>query len=181
MDRIDDSLLLEFPAIARSGRRYSVACARSDAERREAQRLRWRVFVEEMGAQPRSKEPGVDHDLFDPHCKHLLVRDEDSGEVIGTYRLLSPHAARRVGCYYSETEFDLTRLQLLRPRMVEIGRSCVDPRHRAGTVIALLWSGVARYMLAHGYRYLAGCASISLADGGRAAARSPPQVQSSSS
>ena len=170
MDRIDDSLLLEFPAIARSGRRYSVAFARSDAERREAQRLRWRVFVEEMGAQPRSKEPGVDHDLFDPHCKHLLVRDEESGEVIGTYRLLPPHAARRIGCYYSETEFDLTRLQLLRPRMVEIGRSCVDPRHRAGTVIALLWSGVARYMLAHGYRYLAGCASISLADGGRAAA-----------
>lgn len=170
MDRIDDSLLLEPRAIARGGRRYSVGFARSDAERREAQRLRWRVFVEEMGARLRSREAGVDQDLFDPHCKHLLVRDEESGEVIGTYRLLAPHAARRVGCYYSETEFDLTRLQLLRPRMVEIGRSCVDPRHRAGTVIALLWSGVARYMLAHGYRYLAGCASISLADGGRAAA-----------
>jgi putative hemolysin len=170
MDRIDDSLLLEPRAHARSGRRYSVGFARSDAERREAQRLRWRVFVEEMGARLRSREPGVDQDLFDPHCKHLLVRDEDSGEVIGTYRLLAPHGARRVGCYYSETEFDLTRLQLLRPRMVEIGRSCVDPRHRAGTVIALLWSGVARYMLAHGHRYLAGCASVSLADGGRAAA-----------
>ncbi|HUJ88496.1 MAG TPA: GNAT family N-acyltransferase [Burkholderiales bacterium] len=170
MDRIDDSLLLEPRAIVRSGRRYSLAFAHSDAERREAQRLRWRVFVEEMGARLRSREPGVDEDLFDSHCRHLLVRDEESGEVIGTYRLLPPHAARRVGCYYSETEFDLTRLQLLRPRMVELGRSCVDPRHRAGTVIALLWSGVARYMLAHGFRYLAGCASISLRDGGRAAA-----------
>jgi putative hemolysin len=170
MDRIDDSLLLEPRAHACRGRRYSVGFARSDAERREAQRLRWRVFVEEMGARLRAKEAGVDQDLFDPHCKHLLVRDEASGEVIGTYRLLPPHAARRIGCYYSETEFDLTRLQLLRPRMVEIGRSCVDPRHRAGTVIALLWSGVARYMLAHGYRFLAGCASISLADGGGAAA-----------
>jgi putative hemolysin len=89
--------------------------------------------------------------------------------VIGTYRLLPPHGARRIGCYYSETEFDLTRLQLLRPRMVELGRTCVDARHRSGAVIALLWGGVAKYMLAHGYRYLIGCASMSLADGGRSA------------
>jgi putative hemolysin len=170
MDRVDERLLLEPFTVARSGRRYSVGFARSDGERREAQALRWRVFAEEMGARLRSKQPGIDHDLFDPHCRHLLVRDEASGEVIGTYRLLPPEAARRVGCYYSETEFDLTRLQRLRPRLVEIGRSCVDARHRAGSVIALLWSGVARYMLAHGYRYLAGCASMSLADGGRAAA-----------
>ena len=170
MDRVDDRLLLEPFIVARSGRRYSVGFARSDSERREAQALRWRVFAEEMGARLRSKEPGIDHDLFDPHCRHLLVRDESSGEVIGTYRLLPPHAARRIGCYYSETEFDLTRLQLLRPRMVELGRTCVDPRHRSGAVIALLWSGVAKYMLAHGYRYLVGCASMSLADGGRAAA-----------
>ena len=169
MDRIDDSLLLEPHAAARGGRRYSVAFACSDAERREAQQLRWRVFAEEMGVRLRSKETGVDHDLFDPHCKHLLVRNEQSGEVIGTYRLLPPHGARRVGCYYSETEFDLTRLQRLRPHMVELGRTCVDARHRSGAVIALLWSGVARYMLAHGYRYLIGCASMSLADSGRAA------------
>ena len=126
MDRIDDSLLLRPLGARRNGRRYSVAFARSDAERREAQRLRWRVFADEMGVRLRSKEPGLDHDLFDPHCKQLLVRDEHSGEVIGTYRLLPPHGARRVGCYYSETEFDLTRLQLLRPQMVELGRTrCV--------------------------------------------------------
>ena len=169
MDRIDDSLLLRPLGARRNGRRYSVAFARSDAERREAQRLRWRVFADEMGVRLRSKEPGLDHDLFDPHCKQLLVRDEHSGEVIGTYRLLPPHGARRVGCYYSETEFDLTRLQLLRPQMVELGRTCVDARYRSGAVIALLWGGVARYMLANGYRYLIGCASMSLADGGRAA------------
>ena len=180
MDRVDDRLLLEPFIVARSGRRYSVGFARSDSERREAQALRWRVFAEEMGARLRSKEPGIDHDLFDPHCRHLLVRDESSGEVIGTYRLLPPHAARRIGCYYSETEFDLTRLQLLRPRMVELGRTCVDPRHRSGAVIALLWSGVAKYMLAHGYRYLIGCASMSLADGGRAAAAAFQRMRATS-
>jgi len=180
MDRIDDSLLLEPRALAGSGRRYSVAFARNDAERREAQRLRWRVFADEMGARLRSKEHGVDHDLFDPHCKHLLVRDQRSGEVIGTYRLLPPHGARRVGCYYSETEFDLTRLQLLRPQMVELGRTCVDERHRSGAVIALLWGGVARYMIAHRYRYLIGCASMSLADGGRAASAAYRRMRATS-
>lgn len=169
MDRLDDRLLLEPRAVAPC-RRLSVGFARSDAERREAQRLRWRVFAEEMGVQLRTREPGVDHDIFDLHCKHLLVRDETCGEVIGTYRLLPPHAARRIGCFYSETEFDLTRLQRQRSHMVEIGRSCVDSRYRAGAVIALLWGGVAKYMLAHGYRYLAGCASMSMADGGRGAA-----------
>ena len=90
--------------------------------------------------------------------------------MVGTYRILSPDNARRVGNYYSENEFDLTRLQLLRPRLVEIGRSCVHPDYRNGATIALLWSGLARYMLENQYGYLIGCASISIADGGHAAA-----------
>jgi putative hemolysin len=84
--------------------------------------------------------------------------------------VLSPEAARRAGRYYSENEFDLTRLQLLRGRMVEVGRSCIHPEHRSGAVIALLWAGLARYMLASGHGHLAGCASMSMADGGHAAA-----------
>lgn len=98
------------------------------------------------------------------------MRDERSGEVIGTYRILSPEQAKAVGSYYSETEFDLIRLQHLRPRMVEIGRSCVHPDYRTGATIALLWSGLAQYMTHRGYDYLIGCASISMADGGHGAA-----------
>jgi putative hemolysin len=98
-----------------------------------------------------------------------VVRDRGSGEVVGNYRILSPENARQVG-YYSENEFDLTRLQHLRPRLVEIGRSCVHPDYRNGATIALLWSGLARYMTERGYDYLMGCASISMADGGHAAA-----------
>jgi putative hemolysin len=98
------------------------------------------------------------------------VRDPDSGEVVGTYRILSPHAAKRVGSYYSESEFDLTRLQHLRGRMVELGRSCVHPDYRSGGVITLLWAGLAEYMLNSGHEYLIGCASIGMADGGHNAA-----------
>ena len=89
-----------------------------------------------------SREAGVDRDLFDPYCEHLIVRDEAAGRIVGTYRILTPQAARRVGSYYSETEFDLTRFHLIRERLVEVGRSCIDPDYRTGATIALLWSGL---------------------------------------
>lgn len=147
----------------------AVAFARSAGEILEAQRLRHRVFAGEMGANLPSRTPGVDHDIYDPYCEHLVVRDSQSGETVGTYRILAPDNARQIG-YYSENEFDLTRLHHLRPRLVEIGRSCVHPDYRTGATISLLWSGLAQYMLENGHDYLMGCASISMADGGHAAA-----------
>ena len=150
--------------------RYHVSLAVDDREIHEAQRLRYKVFAEEMGARLSTTLPGHDIDLYDPFCDHLLVRDLASGEVVGTYRILPPDAARRVGSYYSEQEFDLTRLNFLRPRMAELGRSCVHPAHRSGSVIARLWMGLADYMTRYGYDYLVGCASIGMADGGHIAA-----------
>jgi len=150
--------------------RYHVSLAVDDSEIREAQRLRHKVFADEMGARLSSTLPGHDIDLYDPYCDHLLVRDLDSGEVVGTYRILPPDAAKRVGSYYSEQEFDLTRLHFLRPRMAELGRSCVHPAHRSGAVIARLWVGLADYMTRYGYEYIVGCASIGMSDGGHIAA-----------
>ena len=112
----------------------------------------------------------MDHDSYDPYCEHLVVRDENSGAVVGTYRILPPENARQIGSYYSELEFDLTRLLHLRSRMVEIGRSCVHADYRSGATITLLWAGLAKYMVEKRYDYLIGCASISTADGGHAAA-----------
>lgn len=157
-------------AAQRPGRNLHVGLATSPTEVLEAQKLRYRVFAEEMGARLSSRIPGVDRDLYDPFCEHLIVRDEDAGRIVGTYRILSPSAAREVGSYYSEDEFDLTRLRHLKSRMVEIGRSCIDAEYRSGAVITLLWSGLARYMLENNYDYLIGCASVSMADGGFAAA-----------
>jgi len=150
--------------------RLSVGLALNEREILSAQKLRYQVFANELGARLQTRIPGVDQDIFDSYCEHLIVRNEDSGQVIGTYRILSPEKAKAIGSYYSESEFDLTRLQHLRPRMVEIGRSCVHPDFRTGSTIALLWSGLAKYMLQNGHDYLIGCASISMADGGHAAA-----------
>ena len=150
--------------------RLSVQFASTAAEVREAQRLRFKVFAEEMGARLRSREPGIDSDAFDPYCDHLLVRDTGTNEVVGTYRVLSSVQAKRNGGLYSDEEFDLVRLAHLRDRMVEVGRSCVHPDYRSGATIALLWAGLAEYVVDHGYDYLIGCASISMADGGHVAA-----------
>ncbi|NMG46043.1 GNAT family N-acetyltransferase [Aromatoleum toluvorans] len=164
-------MLQKQPQIAeRRGRSLHVGLATCETEILEAQKLRYRVFAEEMGARLPSRTPGVDRDIYDPYCEHLLVRDEAAGRIVGTYRILSPAAARKVGGYYSENEFDLTRLHHLRSRIVEIGRSCIDADYRSGAVIALLWGGLARYMQENGYDYLIGCASISMADGGHTAA-----------
>lgn len=148
----------------------SVGLAQSEREIHEAQKLRYRVFAGELGANLQTRTPGVDRDIYDPYCDHLVVRDENAGEIVGTYRILSPENSRRIGGYYAENEFDLTRLQHLRPQLVEIGRSCVDADYRTGATITLLWAGLARYMLENSYNYLIGCASISMADGGHAAA-----------
>ncbi|NTV93930.1 MAG: GNAT family N-acetyltransferase [Thiobacillus sp.] len=155
---------------SRKKRRIHVGLATSREDIREAQKLRWQIFAEEMGARLDSPEPGLDIDLYDRWCDHLIVRDLDKGEVVGTYRILSPEAAKKIGNFYSDQEFDLTRLGHIRERMVEIGRSCVHPDYRNGGTIALLWSGLAAYMKERGYDYLMGCASITMQDGGHNAA-----------
>ncbi|RJX31592.1 MAG: GNAT family N-acetyltransferase [Oxalobacter sp.] len=147
----------------------TVSLATREKDVLEAQKLRYRIFAEEMGANLPSRTPGVDHDMFDPYCEHLIVRDTATHEVVGTYRILSPEKAGMVG-YYSESEFDISGLHHLRPSLVEIGRSCVHPDYRTGATIMLLWSGLAQYMTNNRYNYLMGCASISMADGGHIAA-----------
>lgn len=147
-----------------------VTLATTESEILAAQKLRWRVFVDELGARLPSRTPGVDRDIYDRFCEHLIVRDEANGRIVGTYRILSPQAARKIGNYYSEAEFDLVRLAHLRQRIVEVGRSCIDPDYRTGATIALLWAGLARYMQQNGHEYLIGCASIGMQDGGHNAA-----------
>ena len=147
-----------------------VSWARHLDEVREAQRLRYEVFAGEMGARLPRTVPGHDVDLFDDYCEHLLVRDAASRQVIGTYRVLTPVQAKRVGSTYSDTEFDLTRLRTLRDRMVELGRSCVHPDHRHGGVIMALWGALAEFMVRNQLDTMIGCASISMRDGGHVAA-----------
>ncbi|MGY4827438.1 GNAT family N-acetyltransferase [Sphaerotilaceae bacterium SBD11-9] len=156
---------------------FEVVWARDERDVRQAQQLRHLVFAEEMGARlsvPHGAPAGHDIDMFDPFCEHLLVRaagtGDEPGPVIGTYRVLTPDSAKRVGGLYSDTEFDLTRLRPLRSRMVELGRSCVHPAWRSGGVIMALWGALAEFMVRNRLDTMVGCASVSMRDGGHYAA-----------
>lgn len=149
---------------------YSVSLARDEAEVRAAQRLRHDVFAMELGALLTTPEPGLDIDAFDAYCDHLIVREDNSGAVVGTYRLLPPERAAIAGRLYAEGEFDISAHAAIRHDLVEVGRSCVHPDHRDGAVIGLMWAGIARYLVRTGHNWLAGCCSVPLADGGAFAA-----------
>ncbi|MDO5289667.1 MAG: GNAT family N-acyltransferase [Pseudomonadota bacterium] len=163
-DRPDEALLPHGHVPAAGG--IEVGWARHLDEVRAAQRLRYQVFAGEMGARLDTSVPGHDVDLFDDFCEHLLVRDEATQEVIGTYRVLTPEQAGRVGSTYSDTEFDLTRLRMLRPRMRELGRSCVHPAHRHGGVIMALWKALGEFMVRNQLDTMLGCASIPMLHNG---------------
>jgi L-ornithine Nalpha-acyltransferase len=134
-----------------------------------AQRLRYRVFVQELGGDG----PLVDHDLglerdqFDDAFDHLLLIDplRPEGEhVVGVYRLLQMEGARRLGQFYSETEYDLTPLLASGRRLLELGRSCLHPAYRGGVAMYHLWHGLADYVTQHGIEVLFGVASFHGAD-----------------
>lgn len=149
--------------------RFEVCFAQTQAEIIESQKLRYRIFAGELGAQIDGGAEGLDTDQYDAHCRHLLVRDLDSGEIIACTRILTSEQAQLTGGFYSASEFDLEMIEALPGRLMEIGRTCVAAEHRNGAVIATLWQGIAAFITTEGYDYLFGCASIGLEDGGAAA------------
>lgn len=149
----------------------SVSLALSVDDVRASQRLRYRIFAEEMGAKLHTSEPGLDVDAFDPYCQHLIVRNETTREVVASTRILLDAEARRAGGFYSESEFDLKPLLNTSGRILEIGRTCVHPDYRSGSAISLLWTGLAHYIDIRDYQYMIGCASIPMGhDGSEAVA-----------
>ena len=172
--RAELTTTLAVPAISQVAKAkrpaFQIEWASTSSEIKEAQRLRYKVFAEEMGATLSKNAEGLDVDEFDAYCDHLLIRDQDTLKVVGTYRVLPPHKAQEIGRLYSDAEFDLSRLDHLRPKLVELGRSCVHQDYRSGAVIMALWSGLAQYMQKNGYEIMLGCASIPMADGGHFAA-----------
>ena len=143
-----------------------IRLAETAAEVAASQSLRYRVFCEEMSAQP-SHEMSVarrEFDSFDEYCDHLLVFDRNMGRgveaVVGSYRLMRRPAARRRGQFYTSDEFDISPLLDTPGEILELGRSCVDRDHRTGPVMQLLWRGIADYVLHHGIELLFGCACL---------------------
>jgi L-ornithine Nalpha-acyltransferase len=152
---------LDDPEVVRQGD-LEVRLARDDAEIRAAQRLRYRVFYDEMAARPTPETLAAERDFdeFDRICDHLLVLDRSSGEVVGTYRLIRRSAATRHGRFYSADEYDLSPLLAQPGEILELGRSCVAVGYRTRAAMQLLWRGIAGYVFRHDIALMFGCASL---------------------
>src|ERR1044072_2746745 len=125
---------------------YTLLLSTDPALIEAAQRLRHDVFTSEPGFALSAMSPGFDIgrdvDRFDEHCDHLLVREDNSGELVGCYRMFPPSGAIAAGGLYTATEFDVQGLDALRPSLVEMGRAVVREEHRNGGGVALMWGGV---------------------------------------
>ena len=131
----------------------------------QAQRLRFQVFNLELNKGLKSSyESGLDIDEFDPFCSHLIVRDLKSDEVIGTYRMMLGAQARQHLGFYSEKEFDLSRIKSLDGELLELGRSCARKDYRDRALLPLMWEAIVEYVRAHRVRYLFGCGSLYTTD-----------------
>ena len=145
-------------------------CWASNAEDiKRVQRFRFKVFSEDYTPQFPQAHLGLDQDVFDPICDHLLIFESATQEIVGCYRIIPPSAAQEIGSMYCDSLFDLTPLQAIRGKMVEMDRSCIAKNYRNGSIILLMWKLIFNYLKQHDYEYIIGCSSMSIEDGGHAA------------
>ncbi len=148
--------------------RFLLRLAETEEDLRAAQRLRYAVFVEELGAEtsPENHAARLEGDAYDSFCEHLILIDEEAppedplDKVVGVYRLLRGSAARKGPGFYSANEFDLSPLDSYPRETLEMGRSCVAKPYRGGSAMQLLWMGLAQYIDMHGIGLLTGSASF---------------------
>ena len=148
--------------------RFTVRLAESERDVAAAQRLRYRVFVEEMGAQADATERAERREVddYDPYFDHLLLIDNECAaldpldHVVGAYRLMTGSMARRGIGFYGATEYDLSKLDTYPRETLELGRSCVSAEHRGGAGMHLLWTGLGQYVAERGVEILFGVASF---------------------
>jgi putative hemolysin len=144
---------------------FRVTLAQSPEDLVECQRLRYNVFNLELGeGLSTSDRSGLDVDPFDTFCEHLMVRDMETGKLVGTYRLQTGQVARKNLGYYGNQLFDFSPYDRVRREVLELGRACVHADYRNIMVLHALWKGIAVYATRNDSRYLIGCSSISSQD-----------------
>ncbi|MEQ1706093.1 MAG: GNAT family N-acyltransferase [Rickettsiales bacterium] len=134
-----------------------------------AQGLRYRVFFEEMGAKanPKILASRLDVDEFDEICDHLLVVEHNQSggyRVVGTYRLLRREHMKKIGHFYTDSEFDISPIKQYKGQILEVGRSCVHADFRNRAVMQLLWRGIGAYVSKFNIGLMFGCASFNGVD-----------------
>lgn len=145
--------------------KFQTRLAASESDIKAAQRLRYNVFVAELGGDGDlvDHDARLERDVFDPHYDHLLLEDTERTEndsVVGVYRLLRGDQLKKAGRFYVEDEYDLSVLKSSGRPIMELGRSCLHEDYRGGTAMHALWNGLASYVLENGIEVMFGVASF---------------------
>ena len=160
---------------------YEVRLAQNSDEVLACQKLRYKYLIKEYandegdnnnGVNPTSAEDarnGIDRDIFDDYCAHLIVinhalGDDLSKNIVATYRFMRSVHKEQVGRWYSETEFDLSKIKPIENQVLELGRATVHADFRNNIVINLLWHGIAVYINKYNIKYMIGTASFHSTD-----------------
>lgn len=148
--------------------RFEVRLANTEEEIAASQRLRYRVFVTEMGAKASADEHErqLEFDEFDGYFDHLVLIDRQHASpdrlehVVGSYRLMRGDVAAAGPGFYGVGEYDLGKLTRSGRKLLELGRSCVGANYRGGTAMLMLWNALADYVARHQIEILFGVASF---------------------
>ena len=148
--------------------RFEVRFAKTSAEVKKSQELRYKVFIEEMGGSPyqTNSEPFLEKDEYDDQYRHLILIDHNKNEkkviqkIVGVIRLISGSEAKlRLG-FCSSREYDLALLVSSGQKCLELGRTCIDKSYRNGLALHYLWKGLGSYIKANGVTFMFGLASF---------------------
>ncbi len=139
---------------------YTMRFAWTRADLTAVQALRYRVFSEEH-PEALADSDSLDQDARDPWFHHLMICERRTGDVVGTYRVQTAVMAASRHGFYSSAFFELGGVPgAILADGIEVGRACVDPAHRTGRVLRLLWRGIARYVQWNAKRFVFGCCSL---------------------
>ena len=143
---------------------FLIKFAENQKEIEAAMRLRYEVFNIEQGKLQSAKLETIDCDEFDEHCLHLIIVEKKTSRIVGTYRANPGPLARKYLGFYAAREYNIEGLDELQDEILEVGRSCVHPKYRNGSVIGLLWIGISGALVRTGLHYTLGCVSMDATD-----------------
>ncbi len=141
-------------------RDYEVRLTRNKEERKQVRQLRYKVFVEEEGAGVTDEQRalGEEYDAYDRFAEYMAVFHQ--GRVVGTYRIIDRNAAEKMGGFYTENEFNISKIKKYHGNIAEMSRACVDPAYRENAlVMRMLWAGLGEYIVRRKIGVLFGVAS----------------------
>ena len=141
-------------------RDFEVRLTRNKEERKQVRQLRYKVFVEEEGAGTTEEQRalGEEYDAYDRFAEYMAVFHQ--GRVVGTYRIIDRNSAEKMGGFYTENEFNISKIKKYRGNIAEMSRACVDPAYRENAlVMRMLWAGLGEYIVRRKIGVLFGVAS----------------------